>query len=288
MAQSRTLILFNSRKIGLLSYLFLIISTSTFATETEPHVAQRIITLSPHATELAFSAGLGEHIVGVSQASDYPPAAKDIEQVATYQGIKLERILALQPDLVIAWRSNAYARELEKLQQFGIPVYYSSIDSLDDIATNIKQLSQYAEDPSIGLNNAKQFQQQLDSLRQHYHTRSKVRYFYQLSDRPMMSFSSPHWPSDVFSVCGGDNIVTNQNVPYPQISHEQVIVLKPQVIFTSQQQANMSRWQQWPQIPAVEHHFIWSLNPDWISRPTMRSLKAVKQVCRFLDKARLK
>ncbi len=60
----------------------------------------RVITLSPANTELAFAAGIVP--VGVSSYSDYPPQAADIEQVATWQGMNVERIVALKPDLVLA------------------------------------------------------------------------------------------------------------------------------------------------------------------------------------------
>lgn len=64
--------------------------------------APRVITLSPANTELAFTAGITP--VGVSSYSDYPSQAKTIEQVASWQGMNLERIVALKPDVVLAWR----------------------------------------------------------------------------------------------------------------------------------------------------------------------------------------
>lgn len=276
-----------SRALAIFILLATFFVPSTFAENLSPHIAQRVITLSPHATELAYSAGLGPKLVGVSQASDYPLAAQKIEQVANYQGIKLERILALQPDLVIAWKKNASSRELEQLEKFGIPIYYSSIDSLDDISKNLRQLSLWASDPSIGQKNAAIFDATLEQLRARYQTQSKVRYFYQLSQKPMMSVTTPNWPTDIFHLCGGENILTDNTVAYPQVGVEQVIALKPDVIFTPQAATTTDTiWKNWPHIPAVKNNFVWSLNPDWSSRPTMRSLKAIKQVCDYFDQAR--
>ena len=68
--------------------------------------AQRVISLAPNLTELAFAAGLGDKLVGVSAYSDYPPQAAKIEQVANWQGINTERIVTLKPDLVLAWRGH--------------------------------------------------------------------------------------------------------------------------------------------------------------------------------------
>lgn len=74
------------------------------------YAAPRVITLSPANTELAFAAGITP--VGVSSYSDYPPEAQKIEQVSTWQGMNLERIVALKPDLVVAWRGgNAERRK---------------------------------------------------------------------------------------------------------------------------------------------------------------------------------
>ncbi|GAL24068.1 vitamin B12 ABC transporter B12-binding component BtuF [Vibrio variabilis] len=57
--------------------------------------------------------------MAVSEYSDYPEAAQKLERVANYQGIKLERIVALEPDLILAWPTGNPARELEKLEQLG-------------------------------------------------------------------------------------------------------------------------------------------------------------------------
>ena len=113
---------------------------------------ERIISLAPHATELAFAAGLGDKLVAVSEYSDYPPQAKKLEKVANYQGINLERILKLQPDLVIVWPSGNPAKEIAKLKQLGLTIYSTETKTLEDIATNIEQLSQYADNPQIGKN----------------------------------------------------------------------------------------------------------------------------------------
>ena len=70
------------------------------------HFADRIVSLSPHITELVFSAGAGGKLVGASRYSDFPEAAKSIPDVGDSSSLDLERIMALKPDLVIAWRSG--------------------------------------------------------------------------------------------------------------------------------------------------------------------------------------
>lgn len=250
----------------------------------------RVVSLAPHATEIAFAAGLGNKLVAVSERSDYPEQAKQLEKVSNYQGIKIERIIALQPDLVIAWPAGNPAGELEKLKQFGIKIYYSQTSSLQDIATNIEQLSEYADDPSIGRQAASDFRQQLQKLKRQYNTDKPVRYFYQLSAQPIITVAQGKWPSEVFTFCGGENVFEKSAAPYPQVGLEQVIINNPEVIFSSEHAlADGSMWQQWAnQLDAVQNQFVWSLNSDWLNRPTPRTLMAIEQVCQYFDTVRRK
>ncbi|MDF2153333.1 vitamin B12 ABC transporter substrate-binding protein BtuF [Vibrio sp. CAU 1672] len=261
---------------------------SLTALANEP--VQRVISLAPHATEIAFAAGLGEQLIAVSEMSDYPDQAKTLERVANYQGIKLERIIALQPDLIIAWPAGNPAKELEKLKQFGLPIYESSTDSLEDIARNIEQLSRYSATPEVGQQAADKFRAQLKALQSKYRTQDKVRYFYQLSDDPIITVAGGNWPSEVFSFCGGENIFARASAPYPQVSIEQVVIRQPEVLFTSPhatQEDNL--WSNWHhELPAVKKGQVWSLNADWINRPTPRTINALTEVCEHFDSVRQK
>lgn len=253
-----------------------------------PSAAERVVSLAPHATELAYSAGLGGNLIAVSERSDYPPEADKLPKVANYQGIKVEKIIALQPDLILAWPAGNPPRELAKLAQFGLDIYYSQTKSLESIANNIENLSQYASDPSIGLNNAKAYRDQLEQLRARYQNAEPVQYFYQLSEKPIITVAQGHWPSEVFEFCGGQNIFEDAATSYPQVSIEQVVLKKPEVIFTSRHAIeNGTMWKNWAEeIPAVDKEQLWSLNSDWINRPTTRTLQAIQQVCDYFDKAR--
>ncbi len=79
------------------------------------------------------------------------------------------------------------------------------------------------------------------------------------------------------------NIFQHSPSPYPQVSIEQVLLAKPEVIFTSEQaMAQGTMWQRWKnQIPAVKKGQITSLNADWLNRQTPRSLLAIEQVCNY-------
>ncbi|MDV7105195.1 vitamin B12 ABC transporter substrate-binding protein BtuF [Vibrio sp. TH_r3] len=246
---------------------------------------ERIISLAPSSTELIYAAGLENKLIAVSAYSDYPERAKLLERVASFNSVNIERIVALNPELIVAWRSGGSIKALNQLKQLGFTIYYSDTTHLADIADKIEDLSQYADDPSVGQNNAQQFRDKLHQLQNKYSNLDSVQYFYQLSSKPIYTIANNHWPSEVFSLCGGKNSFEESPVAYPQVGIEQVIVSAPDVIFTSPHTIQDTKiWQQWHnQIPAVENNFIWSLNADWLNRPTPRSLQAVEQVCQYLN-----
>ncbi|WP_337920601.1 vitamin B12 ABC transporter substrate-binding protein BtuF [Vibrio cholerae] len=267
--------------IRLIACTFLFITPSLLAA---PFLAERIISLAPHATEIAYAAGLGDKLVAVSEYSDYPPQALELERVANHQTINIEKILTLKPDLIIAWPAGNPPRELAKLRQLGFTIYDSQTKTLDEIADNIEALSHYSANPEVGQKAAHDFRQRLQDLRTQYASNQPIRYFYQLSEKPIITLAQGHWPSEVFSLCGGVNIFADSEVPYPQVSIEQVLVKQPQVIFTSEHAiANGHMWRAWQaELNAVQNDQVWALNADWLNRPTPRTLDAVEQVCTYL------
>jgi vitamin B12 transport system substrate-binding protein len=251
---------------------------------------ERIVSLAPSSTELIYASGLGDKLIAVSAYSNYPKEAQSLEKVASFDSVNIERIVELNPDLIVAWHSGGSAKYLKQLEGLGFNIHYSDATQLLEIASRIEELSQYADDPQIGLNNAKRFRTKLKQLNEENANKVPITYFYQLSSKPIYTIANNQWPSEVFSVCGGINIFEESPIAYPQVGLEQVIVKGPDVLFTSPHTIqNTDMWMQWQeQIPAVANQQVWSVNADWLNRPTPRSLLAVEQVCELLDKARKK
>ncbi|MDP5254564.1 helical backbone metal receptor [Vibrio sp. HB161653] len=266
----------------------LLLLTLLLTTNSWAAMAHRVITLSPHATELAASAGLLPNIVAVSEASDFPPSVIDLPKVANYHGLNIEKIVALKPDLIIAWPNGNPQKEVLLLKKLGFHIVDSAPQTLAEIADNIDMLSHYSANPSVGRAAAAEFRLALTRLKQQYHTQRPVRYYFQVSAKPSIAMSDHDWPSDIFRFCGGKNIFADAPNAYPQVNIEQVALKAPEVIFTNTP-SFANDWQALnAQIPALAKGQVWSLNSDWLTRATVRSLEAVKQVCQFLSIAREK
>ncbi|QCT19951.1 vitamin B12 ABC transporter substrate-binding protein BtuF [Jejubacter calystegiae] len=241
--------------------------------------APRVISLSPANTELAFAAGITP--VAVSAWSDYPEQAKSIEQVADWQGIKVERILALKPDLVLAWRGGNPSRPVEQLSRFGIKVLWLDPTRVEEVANALQQLADWSPAPDKARQAAARLRDQWRVLQQQYSGRPKRPVFLQFGDRPLFTSSARSLQNQLLKTCGGDNIFAESKVPWPQVSREQVLARQPQAIITpggEQKAAAVRRfWGATLPVPVI------GLKEDWFERAGPRIILAARQLCGALS-----
>ncbi|PHM61700.1 vitamin B12 ABC transporter substrate-binding protein BtuF [Xenorhabdus ishibashii] len=243
--------------------------------------ASRVISLAPSTTELAYAAGLGDQLIAVSAYSDYPETAKKLEQVADWQGINVERIIALKPDLILAWRGGNPQRPLEQLAAFGIPIFYSDIKKVEDVATDLERLAAYSPHPDLAMQSAANIRDKFNQLKQKYANLPPKPVLLQFGMHPIFTSSSHTIQSEIVSVCGGKNIFADSPVPWPQVNREQVLTRKPEVIIIGgtekQKQQVADFWR--PQMNVT----IIALNDDWFSRAGPRVILAAEQLCNQLN-----
>ena len=252
--------------------------------------AQRIISLAPHITETLFAAGAGGKIVGAVAYSDYPEAAKNIPRVGGYPSLDLEKIIALKPDLVIAWSSGNNIKQVERLSAFGLKVFMSEPRHPQDIANTIKRFGILAGTDKIATKSAEEFLQHYQSLKKHFSSKEKVKVFYQIWNTPLMTVSGQHLISNIINLCGGINVFSDLNALTPKISIEAVIASGAEVIVAGgmgkKRPEWVAQWKPWPQLPAVKKQQIYFINPDILQRVGPRILQGADQLCNILDKAR--
>ena len=256
-----------------------------------PAPAQRIVTLAPNLAELAHSAGAGRYLVGVVRFSDYPKAARRVTEVGDASRVELERITALRPDLVLAWKSGNQPKDIRALERLGQPVFVTEPVRLADIPRLLRAIGALAGTSAFADRAARSFEAEVRLLQRSYAQARKVRAFYEIWHRPLMTVSGGHMISDVIALCGGVNVFATAPGLTPTVSLEAVIVARPEVVIggaSTGGEAELRRnWRESP-VTALRSLAVFYVDPDLIQRQTPRILEGARLVCAALDSVRNK
>ena len=249
--------------------------------------AKRIISLAPHTTELLFSVGAGDKLIGVVKYSDFPEAAKTIPRVGGYKKLDLERIVSLQPDLIVAWQTGNRPAEMTQLQELGLNVFYTEPRRLADIASLLTRLGQLTGNRQRAEQAAASFMQQYRWLKNKYKNKNKLRAFYLVWDKPLMTINGEHLISDVMNLCGLQNVFSGIKNLVPRINEEVVIKTDPQIIIaggiSKVKPEWKKQWQRWPELSASQLNALIDINPDLIQRHSPRILQGASELCKKVE-----
>ncbi len=244
------------------------------------HPPQRIISLTPHLTELLFAVGAGTQVVGVDSASDYPEAAQSLPRVGDYSRINFERILALKPDLVMVWVGGNRAADIHGLKKMGLPVLHTQATQLKDVARLLRLIGNVSGHAEQGETAARDFMTRLAALQVKSPPRPPVKVFYQVWDRPLMTVGGTHWISDALTLCGARNVFSDLRALSPAVSLEAVLQRAPGLIVSGTDAPDMRRqWQRYASLPAVENQAFVRLDADRLHRLTPRLIEGVAELC---------
>jgi iron complex transport system substrate-binding protein len=257
---------------------------------TLPAPARRIVSLAPHITELLFAAGAGASVVAVSEYSDFPEAATHLPRVASSGGIDLERLLALQADLVIAWRLDATARTLDRIESLGMPLAYIEPHRLEQIPEALEAIGALAGSDPVARAEAARLRAELGRLRETYRGRPAIDVYYEISQQPLMTLNGRHFVSDALKLCGGRNVFADAPLIAPLIDVEAVLAADPAVIVAARLNPEDRSWQgfwlRFQALRAVRSGNLFTVRANEMHRHGPRAIAAAAELCAVLEEAR--
>jgi iron complex transport system substrate-binding protein len=253
----------------------------------------RIITLAPHLTELMFTAGAGNRLVGVVEYSDFPAAALELPRIGDAFRLDYEVIVELEPDLILAWKSGTPGEVIERLEQLGFRVVALGTGSLTAVADNLRVIGQLTGTQEHADAVALDYEHALQEIRESAAGLFPLKVFYQVSPRPVLTISSRHVIGEAIELCGGINVFGDLPELTPSISPESVIDAAPEVIIAGRFRADdssaadgLAAWRQWESIPAVRKGNLYLIDANLIARSSVRILDGVRELCAGIARAR--
>lgn len=256
-----------------------------------PQPAQRIVTLAPHLAEGVFAAGAGERVIATVEYSEFPPAAADIPRIGDAFRLDVERILALRPDLVIAWDSGNPRPAIQQLLELDLAVWSVEIREPAGIPAFVEAAGRASGHREQAQIEAERLRRELAEIERRYAGAEPVRYFYQVDAKPLFTINGQHLISRGLALCGGINIFADEAGLAFQVARESVIVADPEAMLAPRLPGAadpLAAWRDWPGLSAVEHDALFLLSADEISRATPRFLDSLGVACRLLGDLRKK
>ena len=267
-----------------------VIAACTQTEDTPPALvtAERIVSLAPNLTELVFTVGAGDQLVGVSAWSDYPRAVLDLPVVGDAFTVDQEQLALAKPDLLLVWESGTPAHVVDELRAIGYNVATIKTRSLDDVAEALMTIGRLTGHSEEATRAAASYRDELRALRDGHEGLDPIRVFYQVAARPLYTINNEHYISELIASCGGDNIFSDLSDLAPTVDVEAVVDRDPEVMLASTDAGDDAfvEWNRWPNIAAnkLGNHFL--LPADEIGRATTRVIVAGNAMCLALRKAR--
>ena len=254
--------------------------------------AQHIVSLAPSNTEILFAVGAGTQVVGRDTFSDYPEAAKAVQDIGGSMGkYNTEAIVALHPDLVLAGEINP-PELVASLEQLGLTVYYlKNPTTLEEMYANLETvgaLTGHASRAKTLVDSLKTRVAAVDVKIAPLNSRPSVYYELDASD-PIKPFTAgPGTFVDLLiSRAGGSNVGANLTSQWAQISLEQLVVTNPNIIILGDSAygtsaASVKSRSGWEVLDAVKNDRIFPFDDNLVSRPGPRLVDGLEALAKLL------
>lgn len=254
-----------------------------------PTAPLRIVSLSPGGTEMLFAAAAGAQVVATVEYSDEPSAARTVPRIGDLAAIDMERLVALRPDVVVAWPAGGNAAQREKIRKLGIPIYVQQVERLADLPGSLRRLGELAGTQAAADSAARALEMRLGKLARTYGGAGVGRrptVLLEVWNRPLYTVGGRHLMSDALEICGARNVFVDLPEPGPLVDTEAVITRNPDVILAvappGEGAAWVAGWQRFGVLTAVRSHRVVPFEDRGLSRLGPSIIDATENLCRTL------
>ncbi len=231
---------------------------------------QRIVSLSPHATEIICAIGAGDQLVAVDKFANCPLGSSAKPEVDSFQP-NLEAIAGFKPDLVYVFSDQQGI--VAALRQANIPVLYLALpESLQATYDNIVVFGQITGHAGQANALVDSMKKRVDAVKAKVASVSTAPRFFHEVDSTLYTVAPNTFLGELYTILKGDNIAAGASTQFPQLSSETVVARDPEVIVLADGESpdSVKARPGWANVSAVKNNRICSVDPDLVSRPGPR------------------
>ena len=246
----------------------------------------RIVSLAPSLTEILFSLGAGDRIVGVTDYCDYPTEALRREKVGGLINPSIEKIVSLSPDLVLLSSEGNLPSTLKKLKSLGIPAFgvVQGRSGIGDVFKSIQTVGRAIGAEAEAENLVKESRRRIRRIRRRVEPFRRVKTLFPIWTEPFISIGGDTFMGEALVEAGGEN-VTSRLSGYPEIGLEEIIICGPEIIIVAEgggHQTAGTTLQRLRKAPFVSSKRIVLIDADIVTRPTPRLIEGMEKIADLL------
>ncbi len=255
---------------------------------------RRIVSIVPAVTEMLFAIGAGPHVVAVSSFDTWPPEVKGLTRVGALLDPDIERILRLQPDLVVVYGSTPEVRE--KLERAGIATFPYVMGGLGNLMGTVRRLGQAVGRTQEAEQVAAVLEARFDAIRARVAGRKRPRTLLVFGREPgalrgIDASGGVGFLADIVSLAGGENVLAGEKREAVRIGTEAILAAAPEIVIDlhygrtlSAEQIDRERaaWQSLTALPAVREGRVALLVGDEFVVPGPRLADAAEAIADVL------
>ena len=231
--------------------------------------APRIVSLTPHATEMLFAAGAGEFIVATVTSSDYPAQVQSIPKLGDGLNTSVEQVLDWQPDWVVGWPSTL----MTQLKSLGVKTMVLEAQSLDEIPVLIHAIGERLGTVDQADVQSAQLFDHIKKLSRKVTLRQQVDVAVLASPDGQYVLGKHPLINQTLDLCGGQNVFADTLATAPAVSLESLLAANPKIVFSGHS----------PPAWLADQFEVMVIDPDWLYRPGPRFINAAEQICTKLE-----
>jgi iron complex transport system substrate-binding protein len=243
---------------------------------TFPFPPQKVISLTPATSELMFALGAGDRLVGRTDYDDYPPQVTLVPAVANFQGVEMEKVVSIGPDLVLAG-GNGFtpAADIQRLRDLHMPVLVLYASDVNGVLADIRLVGQAVGAESQAQAIDASIQGRIDEVTSAVESLPTPKVFYEIGNDPELYGPAPNsFVADMVSLAGGDPITTSDPTVF-SMPVERLVSLDPDVIVLGDAAYKVcpdavSSRPGWDSIAAVKTGAIRPVDDTIVTRPGPR------------------
>ena len=241
--------------------------------------ARRIVSLNPVTTELLFTLGAGNRVVGRTHWDLYPDAARAVPDLGNGMEPNVEAVLGVHPDLVVLYAGASNRAAAVQLRKAGINTLAIRDDRISDFRRTVELLARVTGDTAAGTTIADSVERSLAAVSARPRPAKPVTVFFHVWDSPILTIGRGSYIDELLTAAGATNVFGDLAAPSPQVTLEEIVRRNPDFILVGPASAKKLRESSlWRAVPAVRDGRLLIVDTLLVGRPGVRLGEAARSL----------